>query len=323
MYSLKITHTKKSNATSPMPFKVSYLKLLAIFLTCVCLFAIPTSYATNQSILIITDSRLDIQKRVSTLLETELKKDKKISVEILNYQNLTSEQAFYFHHNIIITLGTKASKLTLPPSIPTIHALIPQNSLPLSHSNSYTISLDQPIARKLKFLTLLLPSAKKIGILTASFSSKKLPTLIIEAEKLDLILYVEHIDTENNLNRKLNKLIKEIDVLFTLADPLIHNRANTPFLLLSTYRYNIPVIGFSKPYAHAGAIAAIYSSPAQISQQINELSQQLLYSTQPISSHNLPPKYFSITINKNVANSLDLVLPSSQSIKAKLLSLEK
>lgn len=323
MHSLQMAHTKKSNPKSLTPFKVSYLKLFIILTTCTCLFRASTSYAKNQSILIITDNRLDIQKRVSTLLEIELKKDKNTSVEILNYQNLIPGPIFNFQHDIIVTLGTKASKLAFPPSIPIIHALTPPNTLALPRSNSYTISIDQPIARKLKFLTLLLPSAKKVGVLTASFSSKKLPTLTIEAEKLNLILYSEHIDTENNLNRKLNKLIKEIDVLFTLPDPLIHNRANTPFLLLSTYRYNIPVIGFSKPYAHAGAIAAIYSSAAQISQQINELSKQLLYSSQPISSHNLPPKYFSITINKNVANSLDLVLPSSQSIKAKLLSLEK
>jgi len=304
---------------------IHFKRIPAVLAFC-CLFISPITYATIKSILIITDNRTKTHNKINSLLLSEWENDKNLSIRSKYYKDINLQQINNTPTDLIITLGTLSSKQTLPTDIPIIHSLIPENSLKdtsFHTNNSYAIYLDHPLNRQLNFLTLLLPSANKVGVLTADFSSNKLTAIQEEIQKLNLSLYSRYINKGNNINRELNSLIEEIDVLFAVPDPLIHNRENIPFLLLSTYRYSIPLIGFSKSYVNAGAVAAIYSTPSQIMQQIKELSQQLLYSPLLISKHYFAPKYFSIAINKSVINSLDIHIPDIETIKTKLLLLEK
>ena len=312
---------------------------IKVFL-CFFLVSLLASYpvfAEKKSVLIITNHHIQINNQVIKLLKHDLLQQENLSVEAHHYQNITREQIVRLHPTLIVTLGTNAALLAPASTTPTLHALIPENNLqeiglcalnncnkkPSTHTNSYAIYLDQPLSRQLNLLSLILPSARQIGVITAPFSINKLKPLQAEITKLNLTLHTRHIENESELNRQLNKLIKNIDVLFTLPDPLIHNRNNIPYLLLSTYRHNIPVIGFSKTYVDAGAIAGIYSSVEQISQQISELTDKILYSPETIMNSSFPPKYFSIAINKSVARSLELILPDKQKIKTGLLHLEK
>lgn len=317
-------HRKKTkNSLFSLPLQIKLLFILTGFF---CLLNVHTAQAKKHSILIITDNRINIHNSINELIRDEFKKNSNISVQTKHFQNIPTEQVYDKTTSLIITLGTKAAVITATPSIPIINSLIAENSLPSSSviaNNKYSIYLDQPIARQLSLINILLPSSKNIGVLTSNFSATKLPLLNIESKTLGLTLHAQSISKEKNLNRELNQLINNIDVLLALPDPVIHNRQNIPFLLLSTYRYNIPVIGFSKSYVHAGAIAAIYSSTTQIAQQITELSLQVINTPLSILSHSFSPKYFSIATNTSVANSLGIKLPSIQEIKSKLLSLEK
>lgn len=332
-FSQPFSTTPKANSAYKF---LSHSLTLFFFTLLFLLFAHPVQ-ANKTSILIITNDHLKIHKQVGTLLKKELQKKENILVETYHYQSISKEQVLRSSPSLIITLGVNALKLAPPSSIPTIHSLIPRNTLhnkdfcqleacpeqPVIFSNTYSIYLDHSLKRQLNFISLLLPSAKKIGVLTAPFSINKLKTLTFEATKLDLTIESRHINSDLELSKQLTKLIKNIDVLFTLPDQLIHNSSNIPYLLLSTYRYNIPVIGFSKTYVTAGAVAAIYSAPEQITRQVAELSTRVINSPKTINSHHFSPKYFNIAINNNVANSLELHLPDVQIIKSQLLQLEK
>ena len=315
--------------------RLSILSYRIIFL--ISLIVSYPSYAEKKSILIITNKSIQRNDQISLFLKKSFLEKKNISAKIFHYQDISRKKIILANASLIITLGSKASKLDLLSSTPILHALIPENninkiSLCASkncpkftnyRSKNYSIFLDQPLFRQLNFLSLLLPSAKKIGVVTADFSQPKTDLLRLEAKKLNLDLITRHIENEFELNRQINQLIRDIDVLFTLPDPIIHNRNNIPYLLLSTYRQNIPVIGFSQAYVNAGAFAAIYSSSEQISQHIIELALKILHSPESISSPNFPAKYFSIAINERVAQSLELHYPDKQTIKSKLLQLEK
>jgi len=316
----------RNKPRNPFSIPPVHAKLLIILACLLYLFTPHIALAEKHSILIVTDNRGNIYNNINKLLTSDLQGNNHITVQTLHFKNFRSDQISNKTTRLIITLGTKAAAIVPPSSIPTINSLIPENSVHLPSSvtdNSFSIYLDQPISRQLNFINLLLPSSKNIGVLTSAFSATKLPSLNIESKKLNLTLHAQTINEENNLNRELNQLIENIDVLLALPDPSIHNRENIPFLLLSTYRYNIPLIGFSKTYVHAGAIAAIYSSPPQIAQQISELALQVINTPSSVSSHSFWPKYFSIATNSSVANSLGIQLPTTQIIKSKLLSLEK
>ena len=101
---------------------------------------------------------------------------------------------------------------------------------------------------------------------------------------------------------------------------MVVSRDTAQSLLLTTYRANIPVIAFSHAYVRAGALAAVYSTPEQIGQQTGEAILRLNQS----GSWNLPkpqyPKYFSVSVNSQVARSLGLEIESEQVLVEKLKS---
>ena len=92
-------------------------------------------------------------------------------------------------------------------------------------------------------------------------------------------------------------------------------------LLLTSYRYQKPVFGFSQSYVRAGALAAVYSSSKQLAKQAAEIA---------IKSQQAPgvlpppqvPKYFSVVVNYQVARSLNLQVADEDSINKKMLALE-
>lgn len=290
-----------------------------------------SAYAKTPLILIIYDKQVQIHQQVNKLLRNDA-----ITPHSFHYQDISKQQITDNKADLIISIGNQAALSFPATSTPILQTLISENNLfqntfcfqdncPISlpPENIYTLFLDQPISRQINFLTLLLPNAKRIGSLNSLYSINKLKPLYAKAKKLGLTVNSRYIEENDLVNQNLNNLMPDIDVLFTFPDPVIHNKYNIPYLLLSTYRYNIPVIGFSKAYVNAGAIAAIHSTPEQIAQHIYELSNQIINAPQPLSNKQFFPKYFTISSNKNVARSMDLHLPDILSIKSKLLQLEE
>jgi ABC-type uncharacterized transport system substrate-binding protein len=93
-------------------------------------------------------------------------------------------------------------------------------------------------------------------------------------------------------------------------------------ILLSSYRQRIPVIGFSKSFVGAGALAAAYSTPDQIAQQLISIITNLLKPDRTPVGDNVYPEDFSVSTNKQVAKSLDLQIPDDDSIKFSMQLLE-
>jgi ABC-type uncharacterized transport system substrate-binding protein len=105
------------------------------------------------------------------------------------------------------------------------------------------------------------------------------------------------------------------DILLALPDSVVFTRDTARSVLLATYRYQRPLIGFSQAYVNAGALAAAFSSPAQIARQTAELLQSL-----PAGRTALPapvyPTYFSVAVNRSVARALALDVASDAMLQA-------
>lgn len=299
---------------------------------CMSLILSSMALSADQSILIISDAESKIHGQVIQELRDinfgpEVQVDYSYTAET---SNAILEQKKY---SLAITLGLNAALLINQSNIVALNALLSKRSITDHHlcfsseclgsAPHYGIFLDQPISRQLNLLTTILPHIDKVGILTADFSSNKVARLRQEAEKRQLQLINQSINSPNDLNHRFDELCKQADVILALPDPMIHNRETVPYLLLTSYRYNIPFIGFSKAYVNAGAIAAVFSSPIQIARQIHELAKRILTTGGDLKQKLYPPKYFSVSTNKNVAQSLEIRLSSNEQIKLKLLQMEK
>ena len=118
----------------------------------------------------------------------------------------------------------------------------------------------------------------------------------------------------------LKQVIDESEVILALPDPLIYNSANLQNILLTMYRARTPLIAFSPAYVKAGAVLAVYSTPAQVARRAAEMLRQWQ------SGRGLPlpqkPREFEVAVNERVAASLGLWIDAPNLIVTDLRRLE-
>jgi ABC-type uncharacterized transport system substrate-binding protein len=182
--------------------------------------------------------------------------------------------------------------------------------------NFSAIYIDQPWARQFALIRHALPGRTKVGILLAPNSTELASALSAAAKAAGFVAIIEVVDGEADLLPVLKRLLVECDVVLAVPDPLIYNRNTVQSILLTTYRHQVPLLGFSPSYVKAGAIAAVFSVPEQIGQQAAEMIHRLTADRRlPLPQ---PPRYFSVGVNAQVARSLGIGLDDEASLNSKL-----
>lgn len=220
--------------------------------------------------------------------------------------------------SLIVTLGVKAAHMAeaLDIDVPVIHALISRASSSLLEYTKHehtSIYLDQPLSRQLG-LVRLVRKTPRLGILLGPASSAYQPELQAEAKRQGIDVIYRKLNHENHLGPRLKALLEESNILLALPDPLIFNRKTIFNILLSSYHNKIPVVGFSAAYVKAGALIAVYSSPADIARHLGDIVREYRERGEQVLSEVVYPKYFSIAINYSVARSLGISLPEEEEI---------
>lgn len=171
--------------------------------------------------------------------------------------------------------------------------------------------LNQPLARQLGLIHVALPMARRVGALVPpGTSTLREPAIDAVAQALGLHLVLEDVTPDAPVYIPLKRVLDDADVLLAMADPDIYNAGSLQNILLASFRARVPVVAFSPAYARAGALLALYSTPAQIGRQ----AAQQLRAAQAANALG-PPQYpvqFSVSINEQVARSFDLHLDAGQ-----------
>ena len=171
------------------------------------------------------------------------------------------------------------------------------------------IYLDQPLSRHLQLVRAVQPRAKSVGVLFGPSQIAVQPALISAAHANGLHLTSATLKSSGELFSALQNLLPNVDVLLLLPDPMVVNRNSVQNLMLSSYRQQVPTLGYSQNLVEAGALAGVFSTPQQIGKQLSETIQSLI----PGKGWELPspvyPKYFTVKINPSVARSLEINVP--------------
>ena len=219
--------------------------------------------------------------------------------------------------SLLVAVGTGAANLLAAKDsrIPLIATLLPASSfeqivLATGRKPSATFSavfLSQPFSRQLDLIRLALPEARRVGVLWGPDSLSQAPALqaAIQARGLQLVAAV--LGPGEPAYPALQKVLQDADLLLAVANPQIYNSASIQNILLSSYRSKVPFIGFSPSYVQAGAVFAVYSTPAMIGRQTAMMARSIL------QGRGLPalpqyPQEFSVSVNDQVARSLGLKL---------------
>jgi putative tryptophan/tyrosine transport system substrate-binding protein len=231
---------------------------------------------------------------------------------------------------LVIALGVKALeassklKLTTPvlgvfTPLPTFNSLLANSKRELG--NFSAIVLDQPYSRRFALIKSVMPEAKNLGVLLGPNSSLDMDDVRDAGEAAQFNILQENIKQESELIPNLTTLLEISDALMAIPDSLVYTRETAQPILLTCYRYQKPVFGFSQSYVRAGALAAVYSTSKQMAKQAAEIaikSQQSPGILPPPQA----PKYFSVALNYQVARSLNIQMLDERVINKKMLALE-
>lgn len=227
-------------------------------------------------------------------------------------------------HDLLLTTGSRALEMALGSSKrPILALMLPQSGYQalLSQAGPRAVEisavyLDQPRDRQMRFVRALFPKFRKVGLLYSPALGSSVAAWSQAAADSDLRLVSRAAGAQEDLFGALEEVLNETDVLLATPDTAVYNSNSIRNILLASYRWRIPMVGFSQGYVNAGAVGAIFSTPEQIAHQAGHMIVAYL------KSGRLPqgqfPQDYEVAINYQVARSLGLEIPSVGSLKQQI-----
>ncbi len=217
---------------------------------------------------------------------------------------------------LYVALGVEACGLLgrTPAPAPVLCALLPRASFERvlretgrrAGASLSALYLNQPLGRQLDLMRLALPQARRVGVLWGADSQASEAMLEAAAQARGLKVVGVPVRPDEPVFNGLKKILDESDLLLALADPQIYNGSSIQNILLASFRAQVPMLAFSPAYVRAGALMAVYSTPAQIGQQAGLIARGVLQG-QPLGVPQYPLQ-FEVSVNEHVARSLGLKL---------------
>ena len=251
----------------------------------------------------------------------------KVALRVVPLSNLKDEPPARSGQNpLVVAVGTPAmtAMARRPLTVPVLNVLVPRASFrSVARSSPRTqdsklfsaVFFDQPWARQLALIRHAAPG-RRVGILLGKDSADLSAMLQAAARDAQMVAVIETVTDEADLLPALKRLLPASDALLAVPDATIYNRSNIATILLTSYRAKVPLFGFSPAYVKAGALAAVYSHPGQIAQQVAEIILSLP------GTGSLPapqsPRYFSVNVNPQVRMSLELNMDDDVQLQQKL-----
>lgn len=222
---------------------------------------------------------------------------------------------------LYVALGAQAALALarIQPAAPVLCTLLPRRAFEraLEHgrlkasAQFSALVLDQPLSRQLALVRLALPDAKRLGVLWGPESKALAPALGAAAAAQGLNLVQADWVVGEPVLYGLRRVLESAEVLLAMPDPEVFNANTVQHLLLASFRARVPMVAFSPAYVRAGALMAVYVTPAQLGEQAASLAQGVLQGKdlppQPIHS-----RKFSIQVNDHVGRSLGLTLNAGE-----------
>lgn len=246
------------------------------------------------------------------------------ALRVLQALSLRAGDSAFDAADVVVPVGVRATETVakLKLRAPIFSVLTPKSAIEqiakdhpaLEPRNFSALYLDQPAVRRMALIRHALPGRKRVGVLLGPESSDALRALQAAAREQGLSLETERVASVEELLPVLKRVLAESDTLLVLPDAQIVNKNTAQSILLTSYRAQDPVVAYSKSYVSAGALAAVYSTPAQIGQQAAELLVRLVQAKTLALPPPQYPKYFSISVNYQVARSLGLSIESEAAL---------
>lgn len=281
----------------------------------------PGARAARNVSLVLSDTT-PLYQEAAQALRQELEGDRRdwgVSIQSLAERRRAEAE------DLVIPLGLKALRAVLaePAVTPVWSLLVPRQSFEhLAAARSRPVSalhLDQPLARHLAMLQAALPGTKRLGVLLGPTSSGLAEPLKEAAAAARIELSAAEVRHPGEVVPALERLGGDIDSLMLVPDPVVLNRTTLQALLLHTYHLRLPVAAYSTQLIEAGALLALFTSPAQIGREAGRRLRALPNGGALVPPASDYPESFDVAVNRSVALSLDIRVPTGDVVKQRML----
>jgi ABC-type uncharacterized transport system substrate-binding protein len=262
-----------------------------------------------ESILIIKSSDNPFFNTTVEKLIVNTRTSTKFNISTL--EALQKEAPVILEQDLIITLGVPAAQYTRQHAAhkPIIHSYLTafQYKSQKEVSNHYSLLLDQPLHRYIDFIKLLL-KPKSIGLIQSKLNKFDADTINTIKQNSGIEIDQVIFQVNDNPVSSASNLLKNNDVLLSLPEPDVYNRQSLKGILLTSYRLKKPVISYSPSHVKSGALAAIYTSPENIGEQLALLVDKMAADEQFKPQPFYYAQDYNVVINHQVSESLQLDL---------------
>jgi ABC-type uncharacterized transport system substrate-binding protein len=172
------------------------------------------------------------------------------------------------------------------------------------------VYLDQPVSRQLALARALSPEAERVGLLVGPDLRLESAEIRRRARALGFEADLEDVSSEREATRGIQRLVSHNDLILAAYDSQVLTPTTAKWLLHLAYQRRLPVLGFSRTYLDAGALAAVYSTPRQIGRQTAEAIVDFLGNGKGQLGTSAFPRYFEVAVNRSVARTLGLDPPA-------------
>lgn len=219
---------------------------------------------------------------------------------------------------LYVAVGSRAQRALLASSgqVPVLSVLVPRHapeSAAGARAPHATIWLDPHPAQLIAALRHAVPGARSLGLLLGPDSGGALAAVRAAGARHGIEVRSESVEREAELIPALNRLLPQVDALLALPDRVAYTRDTVRPVLLTAYRHQKPVLGVSRSAVAAGAMVAVFATPAQIAQHAAGIVRTVLRGQGALPASR-SPELVSVAVNPHVARSLGLAVPDEQAL---------
>jgi len=229
---------------------------------------------------------------------------------------------------LLVAVGSRATQAALVHrrEVPVLSVLMPEVAVralaglpePGDDGRFAVIYLDQPPDRQMAFIRRLLPRARTVGVLLGRLGQGKRRLLAQAARRHGLELRAAVVEDPARTAAVIQDMVGGSDVVLAVYDPVVINARSARWLLVSAYQKQVPVIGFSRAFVRAGALASLYSSPRLVGRQAAELILEMAAAGRWRMLGPYYPRYFSVEFNRRLARALRIRLPDEEQLSRQM-----
>lgn len=165
---------------------------------------------------------------------------------------------------------------------------------------------DPPIEKQIQLISEIFGAKASFGVVTSPITEFMQTEITHLANANNLSVEFVNYRSNDNINKIINSL-KNQNVIFAIPDNLVWNSTTLKNIVLSTYRNEQPIVGFSRNLVKAGSIASSYSDLGDVVKETID-RVKLMDMTNPVTIR-ASAKYNSLVTNDNVLRSLNLKQP--------------